>query len=220
MSQRAPSQVWYSDILCGITSVSTRAATHTMKSTSDSVRCWRHGLWCGGMSGAAMADRNTCFGIDRPLERASARNSNAFQVPTLCATTCMHWDMHKSMILSQSEGSHPYHHAGNPIIKDVQGCRGISSQPVPVGCLSCQPCQRFTACAGERTMYGVAANVEATTGSSAAAMAWQVVIGGSLARRLRPGGCTAKHSAWLARHHSCCKDTSTMASGQMCRTAS
>ncbi len=35
-----------------------------------------------------MADRNRCFGMGSPLLLASIRNSYAFHVPTLCATTC------------------------------------------------------------------------------------------------------------------------------------
>lgn len=40
-------------------------------------------------------------------------------------------------------------------------------------------------------------------GSSASAMARQLVMGASRRRMLRPGGCTARHSASFARHHSC-----------------
>ena len=42
------------------------------------------------MSGAAIADRNACRGMGKPLARARCRNSKAFQVPTLCAMTCAH----------------------------------------------------------------------------------------------------------------------------------
>ena len=52
-------------------------------------------------------------------------------------------------------------------------------------------------------MYGVLQSREATTGNKAAAMCWQVVMGCSRMRMLRPGGCTARHSAVLLRHHSC-----------------
>ena len=53
------------------------------------------------------------------------------------------------------------------------------------------------------TMYGVLQSWEATTGNTAAAMCRQEVMGCSRMRMLRPGGCTARHSAMFLRHHSC-----------------
>ena len=62
----------------------------------------------------------------------------------------------------------------------------------------------------------VVASREATTGNSSLAMCWQVVMGCSRMRMLRPGGCTARHSAALLRHHSCVQDAASALSIQAC----
>ncbi len=65
-------------------------------------------------------------------------------------------------------------------------------------------------------MYGVVASREATIGNSLEAMCWQVVMGCSRMRILRPGGCTAKHSAALLRHHSYVQDAASVLSVKEC----
>ena len=52
-------------------------------------------------------------------------------------------------------------------------------------------------------MYGTLAMLLATMGSRPSATACGEVRKGSALRRLRPGVCTARHSAAFALHHSC-----------------
>ena len=59
----------------------------SLNSSSLRPRCCRQGRSSKGMSGEGMAERKTQRGGGTPAARQACRNSNAIQVPTLCATT-------------------------------------------------------------------------------------------------------------------------------------